>query len=561
MLIDQDTTREEYIAQHLGQLQDRWSALGVWCGLWDSAGKMVAPSSQASPFFKTLWNRGQRFRNAVGHAAVSGKSGIITRDMLDIHGLSMACLPIPMDDGTTACMVICMVTTDVVWGESFQRLCGDWEVDAALLRSWADRHTRYSEESIGPLLEVIRSEIAMLVQAAGQQDEVTQMTDQLADAYEELNLIYRIAALMPLTQRPREHFGQLFEYLAQATPITTMAAVLSGDEVLTAEDRLIIGGEPIIDSEQVYRLLDCLPSASPASPGALILNELGDYPELSWAASWLERLIAVPIICNQRLLGMVFMINRRGQQDFTSIDARLVQSVIDRSAVYLENVLLYADLNMMLMGLTHALVSAIDAKDPYTCGHSQRVAHISKRIAEGSGATVAEAERVYLSALLHDVGKIGIPEAILCKAGRLTDEEMDHMRKHPEIGARILGGIKQLEDILPGVMHHHEWISGRGYPSGLSGDQVPWLARVICLADSYDAMTSGRTYRSALHTQSALAEIRRGSGTQFDPRLAEVLIDLIDHHGLVAELDEITGLPASNELPVSCAKPAIPPVS
>ena len=126
-----------------------------------------------------------------------------------------------------------------------------------------------------------------------------------------------------------------------------------------------------------------------------------------------------------------------------------------------------------------------------------------------------------MAGLLHDVGKIGVPEAVLQKAGKLSDEEFGQIKKHPEIGARILRDIKQVEDIIPGVLHHHERYDGRGYPAGLAGENIPLFGRIICLADCFDAMTSSRTYRKALPLEVALSEIRNNAGTQFDPVLTE----------------------------------------
>jgi HD-GYP domain-containing protein (c-di-GMP phosphodiesterase class II) len=127
---------------------------------------------------------------------------------------------------------------------------------------------------------------------------------------------------------------------------------------------------------------------------------------------------------------------------------------------------------------------------------------------------------------LHDVGKIGVPEAVLQKTGKLTPEEFEQIKKHPEIGARILGDIKQIEDIIPGVLHHHERYDGKGYPFALAGESIPLMGRVICLADCFDAMTSSRTYRKALPLEVALTEIRRCSGTQFDPGLTDAFLQV-----------------------------------
>jgi putative nucleotidyltransferase with HDIG domain len=168
----------------------------------------------------------------------------------------------------------------------------------------------------------------------------------------------------------------------------------------------------------------------------------------------------------------------------------------------------------------------VDAKDAYTCGHSERVAMLSRLLAERAGLAEPAIERVYMGGLLHDVGKIGVPESVLQKTGRLTPEEFEQMKKHPEIGARILTDIKQIRDIIPGVLRHHERYDGRGYPGGLAGEDIPLMGRIICLADGFDAMTSNRTYRRALPLEVALMEIRRCSGTQFDPRLAQAFLEI-----------------------------------
>jgi putative nucleotidyltransferase with HDIG domain len=178
----------------------------------------------------------------------------------------------------------------------------------------------------------------------------------------------------------------------------------------------------------------------------------------------------------------------------------------------------------LMMGLLHSLTSAVDAKDAYTCGHSERVALLSRHLAQQLGYSDHEVERIYMAGLLHDVGKIGVPEAVLQKPGKLTVEEFDQMKKHPEIGARILADIKQVKDILPGVLHHHERYDGRGYPSGLAGENIPAMGRILCLADCFDAMTSNRTYRKALPLEVALTEIRRCSGTQFDPAMTDAFL-------------------------------------
>jgi putative nucleotidyltransferase with HDIG domain len=226
--------------------------------------------------------------------------------------------------------------------------------------------------------------------------------------------------------------------------------------------------------------------------------------------------------------------------DFDSVDLKLLAAISNQAAVFLDNHYLFEDLQDLLMGMLYALTASIDAKDPYTCGHSRRVAMISRKLAELHGLSRERVERVYLGGLLHDLGKIGIPEAVLRKPGRLTEDEFALIRRHPQIGANILGGLKQMQDVLPMVLHHHERMDGRGYPARLAGSAVPVEARIVGLADAFDAMTSCRTYRSAMPLPAVLAEIRRVAGTQLDGRCVELLLSL-DLEALLAEMKAFGG--------------------
>ena len=174
-----------------------------------------------------------------------------------------------------------------------------------------------------------------------------------------------------------------------------------------------------------------------------------------------------------------------------------------------------------------ALANAIDAKDRYTRGHSARVAMYSRMIAEKAGFTEEECEQVYYAALLHDVGKIGIHEDIINKVGKLTDEEFNEIKMHPVYGNQILSGIKQSPYLCIGAHYHHERYDGKGYPVGLAGEDIPVYARIISVADAYDAMTSMRSYREPMPPEKVREELTRGMGTQFDPAYAKIMLELM----------------------------------
>ena len=174
------------------------------------------------------------------------------------------------------------------------------------------------------------------------------------------------------------------------------------------------------------------------------------------------------------------------------------------------------------------LANAIDAKDKYTHGHSTRVAKYSKEIASLAGKSEQECEEIYYAALVHDVGKIGISDSVINKKGRLTDEEYEEMKKHPVIGKDILSSVNLSPFLVEGAYSHHERYDGKGYPEGKRGEETPELARIIAVADAYDAMTSKRSYRDPLPQEKVRAEIERGVGTQFDPNFAKIMLRLID---------------------------------
>ena len=186
--------------------------------------------------------------------------------------------------------------------------------------------------------------------------------------------------------------------------------------------------------------------------------------------------------------------------------------------------------NILFEETTEALANAIDAKDKYTHGHSTRVALVSKRIAKEVGYSDEDCKQVYFAALLHDVGKIGVKDDIINKQGKLTDEEYEQIKMHPVYGNQILSSIKESPYLSIGAHYHHERYDGHGYPEGLAGEKIPEIARIIAVADAYDAMTSTRSYRNALSKQDVINEFVKGMGKQFDERFAKIMLKLIDEN-------------------------------
>lgn len=204
-----------------------------------------------------------------------------------------------------------------------------------------------------------------------------------------------------------------------------------------------------------------------------------------------------------------------------------ISYLLNRTAERMENVALYEGLYENMLSTLNSMAKILDARDPHTSQHSTRVTALSMALASSLNLPEDERDILYISASLHDIGKVGIPDSILLKPGGLTDEEFDIIKRHPDIGADILMPLPPMARETEIIRHHHERYDGKGYPSGLKGKEIPYLSRIIALADSYDAMTSDRPYRKGFPVNTAIEEIRRCMGSQFDPELAEVFIEKI----------------------------------
>jgi len=243
----------------------------------------------------------------------------------------------------------------------------------------------------------------------------------------------------------------------------------------------------------------------------------------------LQSIIAVPLWMKTRLLGWIAVVSYTRSKRFDEGQRKLLSIVGSRAAAAIENARLYEDLRATFQQTIEGLAKAIDKMDRYTAGHSERVALYATYLAIRLGLSQDQIEIVRQSALMHDIGKIGCVMN-LNKPGKLTQDEYEIFKKHPGFGRDILDPIKFLHPLIPGVHLHHERWDGRGYPIGLKGNDVPLIARIIAVADTYDAMTSDRAYRRALPHEVAVNEIERCSGTQFDPEVSGTFCKHLDEY-------------------------------
>jgi putative nucleotidyltransferase with HDIG domain len=240
----------------------------------------------------------------------------------------------------------------------------------------------------------------------------------------------------------------------------------------------------------------------------------------AWQSPDVADVLVVPLRQDDDLFGAVLIALGAGAaQDRVAIDSE--RRLAERLALGLANARLVARLDALSLGTLRAFGSTIDANSRWTAGHSERVTRVAVQLAGELGLTEAERLTLTRGCLLHDIGKVGIPAAILDKSDRLTDEEFAIVKRHPEIGAQILGSIPAFRDLLPIVRSHHERFDGRGYPDRLVGTDIPWLARITAVADVFDALASARPYRDGMPLETVRRIIAEGSGSHFDPRVVQ----------------------------------------
>jgi putative nucleotidyltransferase with HDIG domain len=237
-----------------------------------------------------------------------------------------------------------------------------------------------------------------------------------------------------------------------------------------------------------------------------------------------QTLLCVPLINKEHILGVIEVINREDGQPFDDDDMQLLAAYATQGTIALENAQLYSQLKRSFTDTVRVIANAVEARDPYTAGHTLRVTRYAMEIARELGWSEQQLEWLEIGGLLHDIGKVGVPDLILRKPSGLTDEEYTEMKRHPIVGVKMLEGVGALRPILPYILYHQERYDGHGYPFGLSKNEIPIEGRLLAVVDTFDAMTSDRPYRKGLSEEQALAEIKRNRGTQFDPKIADAFI-------------------------------------
>jgi HD-GYP domain-containing protein (c-di-GMP phosphodiesterase class II) len=350
-------------------------------------------------------------------------------------------------------------------------------------------------------------------------------SEQLSESYEHISLLLFVGRFMNHVTNPLTVMQTVAQEVRRTMKYGWLAMVMledSGAAQSIAGSTTLIGELPFAQS-QLERACAQYSKAHPSDAWTRVVDETD--PILGPIIG--AEMLIEPITHRGRTVGMVVCGNKTGRKSaIDSVDIQILDAVADLLGVFHDNLRRHEDQVAMFLGTVGSLTAAIDAKDAYTRGHSERVAWGARELALAIGLDEATAERAHLAGLLHDIGKIGVPESVLTKKGRLTEAEFDMIKRHPRIGYDILRGIPSLEDVLPGVLHHHERWDGKGYPTGAAGEEISLFGRILAVADVFDALSSDRAYRKALPREEVLGEIQRSSGTHFDPRMARAFMEL-----------------------------------
>jgi putative nucleotidyltransferase with HDIG domain len=389
--------------------------------------------------------------------------------------------------------------------------------------------TAFAESDLR-LVEGIAKEAAVALKNAGMWRDLERRVLQLNTLHEvgkTLGMVLDIDKLLEL----------VLDLTAKVLGGVKTSSVILHDEETDSLQVMLYKGEKNIDALQPIRVGEGIAGKVFANSEPVIINDAGSSDDSDRKTG--RSSMCVPLKIKDKSIGVLSVSDKANGEPFDHEDLEILLTLASQISVTLYNAQLYEDLEASYLSAVRALANSIDAKDPYTRGHSERVARYSIEIGRVLGLGAEDIKTLHVGALLHDIGKISISESIINKDSKLTDSEYETMKTHPSRGAEIIEPAKFLREKVPLIKYHHERFDGKGYPSGLKGMNIPLMARIICVADSYDAMTSKRAYRDIMPREEARNELIRCSGTQFDPKMVNAFLEVLQDENKIAAIEKL----------------------
>ncbi|TFG90755.1 MAG: HD domain-containing protein [Syntrophobacterales bacterium] len=352
----------------------------------------------------------------------------------------------------------------------------------------------------------------------GLEGEMVNLSSEIVRVYDELSLIQKISGMLGNEMDIERICRLVLDEAEKILSVTTIFIMLLDVERQELYTRFAIGRDGQL--LRGYRI--------PSNQGLVghVFNQREPVTVCDitidgrlWLPYPAKSVLCVPLIADTKPVGMVIATDKSSGEEFWSQELQLMGIFAAEVSSAIQKANLYAEINTLFLSTVEALATAIEAKDPYTYGHSRRVAELSVAISSELGMPKNRIRKLELAALLHDIGKIGTPESILRKPEMLQPEEYEKIKEHPAKGAEILSMITEFKEIVTWIRHHHEWYDGKGYPDCLAEEQIPIEARILSVADSYDAMTSDRPYRIGMPSDTVLKIMEQFSRSQFDPAI------------------------------------------
>ena len=355
-------------------------------------------------------------------------------------------------------------------------------------------------------------------------DDLAATVQELSNTYEELSLLYRVSGIFS-SLSIEDICAHMVDEAINTIGVKT-AAVLFHDEknnVLYTKSFKGAWDDRRLFAKDAAVIWKAIESRKPSAFCRIAETEYRDY------IPGIRSLMVCPILGKLKTIGAIVVADKEGDQEFFAHDTKLLMAISAQAGLSVENAMLYRELEIMLVGAIKSLVKALEATSYWTAGHTERVTEYALAIGRTMGLESDALKKLKICSLLHDIGKIATPKEILNKCDNLDEGEWTEIKKHPGIGAEILGEMHQFNDVILGIKYHHEHWDGRKSIFGLKFEEIPLMARILSVADSFDALTSDRPYRHRRTKAEAVKEIRRCSETQFDPIVVEAFLRWVEN--------------------------------